>query len=214
MNRNARPSAIKQHVTNRVIEQFHHPRGIYGRIAGRIMSTRDGNVSRNKWIAQVLQPPSGAKILEIGHGPGIAIESLWPNLDGGHITGLEISELMHHSATKRNKAGIAAGRVDLRVGDSANPPADLNGFDLIYGVNASMFWTDPGAAVVELASRLTPGGELVFAFMPPPNTTEDAETIAAQIADLFTSAGLTDISLQEMDHQPKAIATRGKRPRQ
>ncbi len=200
--------SIKSHVRTRVIDQFHHPRGLYGRIAGRIMATRETNVARNQWIAEILDPPAGARILEIGHGPGIAIEALVPHLDGGHITGLEISELMSSTAARRNKDAVARGDVDFRVGDSASPPADLTDLDIIYAVNAAMFWTAPAEAIAELISRLSPGGELVFVFMPPPTSTESAETVAALTAEQFAAAGLIDIRHQEMDYEPKAIATR------
>jgi len=202
---------IKAQLTSRVVLQFRHPRGPYGRIAGRIMSTRDTNVARNRWIAEILQPPAGAQILEIGHGPGLAIQALLPRLDGGHVTGLEISELMSRSAARRNKAAVASGRVDFRIGDSADPPADLTEFDLIFAVNATMFWTDPVAAVAELQTRLTPGGEIVFVYMPPPTSTEPAEAVAARTAELFTAAGLVAVEHQDMDYEPKAIATRATR---
>ena len=94
---------IRKHVTRRVIDQFRHPSGVYGRVAGRIMATRDTNVGRNRWIAQILEPPPDARILEIGHGPGVAIEALLPTLDGGHVTGLEISPLMSRTAARRNR---------------------------------------------------------------------------------------------------------------
>ncbi len=203
--------SIKTHVFDRVVEQFHHPRGLYGRVAGRIMATRESNVSRNRWIAGILRPAPGARILEIGHGPGVAIEALVPHLDGGHLTGLEISELMSRSAARRNKRAVASGVVDFRVGDSADPPDDLRDFDLIYAVNASMFWADPAAAVDELASRLAPGGELVFAFMPPPTSTSSAEEVADYTGQLFARVGLTDIRHEEMNSEPPTIATRGTR---
>jgi SAM-dependent methyltransferase len=205
--------SVRSHVMTRVIDQFHHPRGIYGRIAGQIMATRDTNVARNEWIAEILDPPSGARNLEIGHGPGIAIEALVPRLVGGHITGLEISELMSRAAAKRNDQAIARGIVDFRVGDSVNPPTDLSGFDVIYAVNASMFWTDPVAAITELTSRLNPGGEIVFVYMPPPTSSDSAAAIAAETAELFaTAAGLIDIRHDETSFEPTAIATRGTRP--
>ena len=204
--------SIESQLKSRVIDQFGHPRGLYGRIAGRIMSTRDTNVARNQWIAEVLQPPAGSQILEIGHGPGLAIEALLPRLVGGHITGLEISELMSRSAARRNEAAIADGTAEFRIGDSADPPTDLRDFDLILAVNATMFWTDPAAAVHELVSRLSPGGDIVFVYMPPPTSTETAEAVAASTAELFSTAGLVDIRHHDMDYEPKTIATRATRP--
>ena len=197
-------------IKERVIANFHHPKGMYGWIAGRIMSTRDTNVARNRWVAEILDPAPGASICEIGHGPGLAIEHLWPRLTTGRIVGVEISELMSRSAARRNKAGVQAGRVEFRVADSASLPADLDGFDLIFGVNASMFWPDPQAAIDGLVERLAPGGELVLVFMPPPTSDEVASSVAAEHAERFAAAGLVDIRHDQMDYDPPAIATRGR----
>lgn len=203
--------SIKSHATTRVIDQFHHPRGFYGRIAGRIMTTRDTNVARNQWVAEILHPDPGDRILEIGHGPGLAIAALVPCLRGGHLTGLEISELMSRSAARRNRRAVSAGVVDFRVGDSGCPPTDLDGFDMIYAVNATMFWTEPAVAIAELGSRLAPGGEMVFVYMPPPTSTMSAEDFAADTGGHFAATGLTNVSHERFDHQPAAIATRGRR---
>lgn len=199
-------------IKQRVIANFHHPKGVYGWIAGRIMSTRDTNVSRNRWVADVLDPAPDASICEIGHGPGLAIEHLWPRLTTGRIVGVEISELMSRTAARRNRAGVEAGRVEFRIADSAALPADLDGFDLIYGVNASMFWPDTQTAINGLVERLAPRGELVLVFMAPPTSDQTAESVAADYATRFTTAGLIDVSHDETDHQPPAIATRGRRP--
>ena len=198
-------------ITERVIANFSHPRGVFGWVAGRIMSTRESNVARNRWIADILALEPDAKVCEIGHGPGLAIEALWPALTTGHVVGVEISELMSRTAARRNKAAVKAGKVDFRVADSANLPPDLDGFDLIFGVNASMFWPDTQSAINALVERLTPGGELVLVFMPPPTSDHSASAVAADYARCFAAAGLTDIRYDEMDHEPPAIATRGRR---
>jgi SAM-dependent methyltransferase len=198
-------------IKERVVANFHHPKGVYGRIAGRIMSSRDSNVARNRWVADMLNPSPDAYICEIGHGPGIAIEHLWPQLTTGRIVGVEISELMSQTAARRNKAGINVGRVDFRIADSASLPGDLDQFDLIFGVNASMFWPDTETAITALAERLAPGGELVLVFIPPPTSDQTAASVAVEYADRFARAGLTEIRHEEMDYEPPAIATRGRR---
>lgn len=196
---------------DRVIANFQHPKGVYGWIAGRIMATRDTNVQRNVWMAGVLDPAPDAKILEIGHGPGIAIEHLWPKLTTGRITGVEVSDLMSRTAARRNRAGVKAGRVEFRVADASALPSDLAGFDLVFGVNASMFWANQQAAIDGLVERLVPGGELALTYMPPPTSDRSATAVAAELAQRFEAAGLTDIRHDTMDFDPPAIATRGRR---
>ena len=193
-----------------VIPHFARPRGPLGWFAGRIMATRESNVERNHWVAEILAPGPEAEILEIGHGPGLAIERLWPRLDQGRIVGVDISPLMSRTAARRNSAGKEAGKVVLQVADSADLPSDTSGFDIIFGVNASMFWDDPPAVVRDLASRLKPGGELVLVFMPPPTSDTTADSVAGKMNQWFRAAGLIDIRSDWMDFAPPAVAVRGR----
>jgi SAM-dependent methyltransferase len=198
-------------IKQRIIANFRHPKGVFGRVAGRIMSTRATNVARNQWIAEIVDPAPDAFICEIGHGPGLAIEQLWPTLTTGRIVGVDISSLMSRTAARRNKAGVDAGRVEFRVADSASLPVDLNQFDLIFGVNASMFWPDTQTAISSLVERLAADGELILVYMPPPTSDQTAQSVAAEYARQFAGAGLSDIRHDEMVHVPPAIATRGRR---
>lgn len=198
-------------IKERLIAHFSHPRGVLGWVAGRIMATRDTNVARNAWIADILDPAPDARILEIGHGPGLAIEAIVPQLDGGSVVGVDISSLMESTAARRNRAAVADGTVAFEVADSANLPEGLDGFDLIYGVNASMFWDNPATAVKGLASRLADGGELVLAYMPPPTSDLDPADVAAELRDLFEGADLVGVTEAWMDFEPPTVAVRGRR---
>ncbi len=196
-------------ITSRLVAQFSNPHGPLGRIAGHIMATRSTNVERNAWIARLLDPAPDADILEIGHGPGLAIEAIWPTLTTGHIVGVERSDLMSRTAAARNQAGVDAGRVTFRVGDAQRLPADLTGFDLIFGVNVSMFWTDPAATIGDLAGRLDPGGRLSLTYMPPPTAEETADAMGATLSGYFDAAGLQAIRVDTFEFDPPAVAVTG-----
>ena len=195
----------------RVIDQFARPHGPLGLVAGRIMANRATNVERNRWIIDLLEPDPTGRILEIGHGPGIALEALWPRLTTGSVTGVELSATMHRSARRRLRGAIATGRVALRIGDAQALPADLTDLSLIYGVNTSMFWHDRAATIADLARRLVPRGELALVYMPPPTADDDPADVAAELAADFRAAGLTGVRQDEMPFEPPAIATRGVR---
>jgi len=198
-------------IKTQLVKQFSNPHGPLGRVAGHIMATRSSNVERNAWISQLLAIAPDADILEIGHGPGLAIEAVWPQLTTGHIYGLELSQLMSATAQDRNQAGVDAGRVSFRVGDAQHLPDDLTDFDLIYGVNVSMFWSDPAATIAELAARLEPGGRLTLSYMPPPTSDDSAEAVGAELLDHFTQAGLTNVGTDTFDFDPPAVAATGYR---
>jgi len=198
-------------IKQRLFQQFQHPRGLAGRVAGRIMATRRSNVERNRWIAAELDPAPDARILEIGHGPGIAIADLWPRLPGGHIDAVEVSGLMSRTAARRNRDGVEAGRVRFHVADAQQLPAALDGYDIIFGVNVSMFWNDPAATTTRLAERLAPGGELVLVYMPPPTSDTTAEAMAIELEALLDRAGLREVHHVAMHFEPPAVAVRGRR---
>ncbi len=199
-------------IKSRLISQFSNPHGLLGRVAGQIMATRDSNVDRNIWIAGLLDPDPSAQILEVGHGPGIAIEQLWPNLNGGHIVGLDVSELMSSTARKRNQAGVDRGTVEFRVGDAQQIPPDLQDFDVIFGVNVSQFWIDPRDTISQMADRLSEDGSITLVYMQPPTVDYPAERVADELIGHFEAAGLTRIETRRFDFEPPAIAVTGFRP--
>jgi SAM-dependent methyltransferase len=199
-------------IKSNLIRQFANPHGTLGLVAGRIMANRTSNVERNVWIAEVLDPEPDAKILEIGHGPGIAIAQIWPQLTTGHIVGFDVSELMSRSARKRNQEGVDRGVVEFRTGDAQDLPPDLQDLDVIYGVNVSMFWTDPRATISHLAERLRPGGAITLSYMTPPTADRPAQSMADELSTHFDATGLVRITTETFDFDPPAIAVTGHRP--
>jgi len=199
-------------IKSSLIRQFGNPRGTLGHVAGRIMATRASNVERNVWIAKLLDPDPDANLLEIGHGPGIAIAHIWPQLTTGHIVGLDVSDLMSKSARKRNQDGVDRGVVEFRTGDAQDLPPDLQDLDVIYGVNVSMFWSDPRATISQLAERLRPGGAITLAYMTPPTADRPAQSMGDEISAHFDATGLVRVTTETFDFDPPAIAVTGHRP--
>jgi ubiquinone/menaquinone biosynthesis C-methylase UbiE len=175
--------------------QFGHPRGMVGWLAGRVMSQR--NRERNVWLAQLLAPTPDAHLLEIGFGPGLAIEQFAPLLDSGHIAGIDRSQMMVQQATKRLQIHIKGGKVSLRRSDVHQLPFDDAQFDMIYAVNCMMFWEHPLEALAEIRRVLKPGGR--FAVMRQPRGAQDVEEVRQHgktIARLLEQTGLTEIDCQ------------------
>lgn len=66
---------VKQAIFRRVAPQFGHPRGPLGHLAGWIMGARASNRERSRWAVSLLDIEPTDRVLEIGFGPGLAIES-------------------------------------------------------------------------------------------------------------------------------------------
>src|SRR5262245_42676237 len=118
-----------------VYAQFGRPRGFWGPMVGWIMAARSSNRRRNIWAVSLLDIQLRDRILEIGFGPGLAIQEISRFALEGYVCGLDHSARMLHQATRRNAAAIRDGRVDLRLGRVESLPAFAAPFDKILAIN-------------------------------------------------------------------------------
>ena len=66
--------ALKRRVITQVVRQFGRPHGVTGRVVGRVMAHRGSNRQRNLWVVSLLDVQPAERVLEIGFGPGLAID--------------------------------------------------------------------------------------------------------------------------------------------
>jgi len=144
---------------HRIAQQFRQPSGFVGRIAGFVFRM---NVQGIEWTIQMLDVRPTDQVLEIGFGPGHGIKRAAELASQGKVAGVDFSETMLQQATRRNATFIAAGRVELRLGDAATLPFPDNRFDKVFGTNVVYFWKDPVATVQEIRRVMKPGGRLAL----------------------------------------------------
>ena len=140
--------------------QLRWPGGIVGRGAGLLMR----RVKRDKsdWTLSLLKVRPADHVLEVGYGPGLAVQRASEMAPEGRVAGVDFSETMYRQAAKRNAAAVAEGRVDLRVGDAAALPYAGGAFDKAFAVNVIYFWPEPGKVLEEFRRILRPGGRLAI----------------------------------------------------
>jgi ubiquinone/menaquinone biosynthesis C-methylase UbiE len=175
-------------VRDAVRGQFGNPRGVFGQIAGWIMAWE--NRERNAWAVDVLNAQPGDDVLEIGFGPGLAVERLVEAVGSGTVAGVDRSAIMVAAARSRVAEAVAAGRVDLRRADVEALPFDAATFDRALAINTVHHWADPIAGLREVRRVLRPGGVLAVVEQPHgalPAALSDARTRA--IADEMRAAG-------------------------
>ena len=68
-------------------------RGV-GRLAGWIMAHRRSNIERNRWTVGLLDIQETDHVLELGFGPGLAIEQVARLATKGRVVGIDHSALM------------------------------------------------------------------------------------------------------------------------
>ncbi|WP_436634992.1 class I SAM-dependent methyltransferase [Actinomadura kijaniata] len=155
------------------------------------MAHRGSNRRRNRWVVSLLDVRPTDRVLEIGFGPGVAIAELARRATAGRVYGVDHSDVMLRQATKRNKAAIRAGRVELLCTSVDRLPPFDDPLDAIVAVNSAGFWPDPAERLRELRALLRPGGRIALASQPRcPGATADTTAQAAQeLRDLLTRAG-------------------------
>ena len=106
--------------------------------------------------------PAGARILEIGCGPGRLSVRLARD-HGFDVTGLDLDPAMIERA--RANAAEATGEVrrpSFLVGDVASMSFPDRSFDLVVSTLSMHHWADPDAGLSEIARVLRPNGRALL----------------------------------------------------
>ncbi len=140
--------------------QLQHPTGLTGRLVGHAMALANRRANRAAIEALGIAPED--EILELGFGPGAAIETLAALTPGGRVYGVDKSQVMLALACKRNKAAMRAGRVVLKQGSFDKLPLPAAAVDKVLAVNVIYFWREAGAVLSEIRRVLRPGGVLAI----------------------------------------------------
>ncbi|MBF2004035.1 class I SAM-dependent methyltransferase [Chlorogloeopsis fritschii PCC 9212] len=191
-------------LVEKVVAQFAHPTGFWGNITGFIMAHRPSNLERNEWAISLLNLQPADRILEIGFGPGVAIQKMSEIVTDGVIWGIDHSEVMFRQASKRNQRAIAAGRVRLVLTSVSQLPSFDSPFDKILAVNCFQFWDHKTDVLRRLREQLRTGGIIALVHQPRlPGATEDDTTKAGEsFARYLEMAGFSDIKVERKRMKP------------
>jgi SAM-dependent methyltransferase len=197
----------------RFVRQFHRPSGLFGRVVGGVMATRSSNVRRNRWAVDQLAVRPTDRVLEIGFGPGIAIEALVARVRDGAVDGIDHSQVMVRMAARRNARALAEGRLRLTQASVADVDETLAPLDLILAVNNLGMWPDPPAELKNLESLLGPGGRIAIGQQPrtPGADAETARRAGEEVAGLLAEVGLGRIETHQLDLDPPMVLVVGTR---
>jgi ubiquinone/menaquinone biosynthesis C-methylase UbiE len=129
----------------------------YGRWANRLLRGLYERVAADVAAAGL---PDGARVLDVGTGPGrvpLAIAHAQPAL---RVEGLDQSpEMIVQARRNATDAGLD-GAVAFTVGDVGDLPYPDASFDLIVSTLSQHHWADAAAGLRELRRVLRPGGEV------------------------------------------------------
>ncbi|MDD5581422.1 MAG: class I SAM-dependent methyltransferase [Methylobacter sp.] len=166
------------------------PHGIIGRVVGWIMGRY--NCPDNEWTIALLEISTRNAILEVGFGPGQAVELAAIKASEGLIAGIDHSVEMVAAASRLNKIGIANGQIELRLGTVMELPYRDSFFDKAFSINCIYFWDNPVAALRELRRVLKPEGRLAITVRESDHSVYQAFK-PEKLAELLKQAGFCSI---------------------
>ena len=143
------------------VNQFALPHGRGGRVAGYLMALFNADMERAAVSALAFSPTDAA--LEIGFGPGVGIKVLTRRLPRGFVAGIDPSEVMLAQATRRNRAPIREGNVELRLGTAESLPWETERFNGVCSVNNIQEWPSLDADLTEVRRVMRLDGRVSIA---------------------------------------------------
>lgn len=107
------------------------------------------------------------RVLEIGCGHGVAVAYIGAQLVSGHLLALDRSAKMIAAAKRRNRALIAAGRVELVTIDFERFDPGPRRFDKILAVRVRALRGEGSSSRRMVERWLAPRGKLVVVYDEP-----------------------------------------------
>jgi ubiquinone/menaquinone biosynthesis C-methylase UbiE len=153
-----------QFLVQRLAPQFALPRGLIGRIVGKLMNRGNRRMNALTREALALQPTD--RVLEIGFGGGLNLVPLLERVPDGLVVGVDPSDAMLAAARRTHAARLASGKLRLEPGTVERLPAADASFDAVSSVNTIYFWRDPQAGAREIHRVLAAGGQVAVTFLP------------------------------------------------
>lgn len=193
-------------------EQSRKPTGLLGRITGMVMARMSAADAR--WTVSLLGIQPESRVLEIGFGPGIALQYASELASNGFVAGVDYSETMLQVARKRNAVAIKAERVELRHGDVSALPYPDESFDKAFAIHSILFWPKPIDCLTELRRVLKADGKLAITMTPKgkrPDLPPDLGTVyeTAEVEAMFARAGFRDVRAEpypeEIKYRPVCV---------
>ena len=193
---------------------FVRPHGLVGHLAGCEMALRPSNRKRNRWAVDLLDVQSRDRVLEIGFGPGLAIRDLARRATDGIVVGMDHSDVMVRQATRRNRAAVRAGRVELRRASVVDLRTPNLLFDKVLVVNNFGMWPNPRSGLQDVLRALHPGGRVAIVSQPRgagANATA-ADQASLETVERLQEAGFANARRRTLHLRPPVVCVLAEAP--
>lgn len=129
----------------------------FGVVGARLYAWFNRHPESNRVVVDLAELRSGEPVLEVGCGPGVALELAAAVAGPEHVAAVEPSETFVAMARKRVPGA------DVRVAGAEDVPFADGSFAAIYTLASMHHWDDRDAGLATLCAKLRPGGRLVLA---------------------------------------------------
>ena len=168
---------VNMTLLQRFMQNHAHPQGKMGKlVAWRLAKV---NRQANAWAVDLLAIQPDDHVLEIGFGPGTAVAQLAALAYQGRVCGVDSSAVMLQTASRRNAATIAAGRVELRLAGIERLPYPDASFAKALAVQVLNYLPDPLSGLREVRRVLKPGGWVALFYEAPEKFARTRKILAA-----------------------------------
>ncbi|WP_404786938.1 class I SAM-dependent methyltransferase [Altericista sp. CCNU0014] len=174
-------------VSGLLMQMFGRPKGLLGRLGGIILARTKRDFIQ--WVIPLLEVHPDSKVLEIGFGPGVAIQILAATASTGFVAGVDYSHEMVEQARARNAKAIESGLVELQYGSVEKLPFADDTFDRTLAINSLQVWFDAMAGLREMRRVMTVGGKIALGF------NRSSGQSSTGLTEMLTEAGFIDAHL-------------------
>jgi arsenite methyltransferase len=137
---------------------FGRPRGVLGRIGGRLMAS--GNAATERHMVDVAGVDHEDVVLVLGPGPGIGVQAAGAR--AMRVIAVDPSEVMLRVAGRRCADLVRQGTVRLVGGVAADTGLPDASVDVVLAVNNVQIWPDWAVGFAEVRRVMRPGGRLLI----------------------------------------------------
>jgi len=120
------------------------------------------------------------------------------------VAGVDHSPLMVEQASRRNRAAIEDGRVELQLGCASKLPYPDGFFNKVFSINVAQFWPDPAAIMLEMRRVVRPGGLVAVAVQPRSKNAKEgaARETGRSLVENLRVAGFNEVRLEVKRMKP------------
>ena len=134
-----------------------------------------------EWALDFLNFKEEDQALDIGCGGGATLKRMSERIAGGHLTGVDYSEVSVKLSQEMNAADIGKGKMEILEASVEKLPFEEERFDKIVTVESFYFWPNPAENLKEVLRILKKGGVFLL------------------VADIYQKEGLGKETLENIE---------------